>query len=90
MIPTAPINPAQQIDMRYSEGKLIEELVYNYPHNGGGTKRVENAVGVVTTTSVTGLEARVLTDEEKLASYKAEIALAITLEDIKVAAQTWL
>ncbi len=39
MQPTTPIDPAQRIDQTYGPNGLVEELVYNYPPDGDGTRR---------------------------------------------------
>ena len=89
MTPTAPINPQQQIDSVYRGGVLIEEIVHNYPPDGGGVRRIDNA-GVVTTGPVVGLPIPQPTAEERQANYKAAMAAAVTLEDAKEAARLWL
>ena len=72
MTPTTPVNPAQRIDQTYQGGTLVREIIYNYPHDGGGTLRVESPGGGVTTSSVSGLLPRRQTKGD-----------AITLADLK-------
>lgn len=90
MNPTAPINPAQRIDQTYRDGVLLQETIHNFPPDGGGTQRVENPGGTVTTTPVTGLPIPQPTAEERQANYKAAMAAALTLADAKEAAAQWL
>ena len=72
MTPTTPVNPAQRIDQTYEGGVLVRELVYNYPHNGGGTLRVESPGGGILSSPVSGLLPQRQTKSD-----------AITLADLK-------
>lgn len=90
MISTTPANPAQRIDQEFAAGVLVAETIHNYPPDGGGTRRVEDSPGNVTTTPVTGLPVPQLTADERQAAYKAAMAAAVTLADMKEAAAQWL
>lgn len=39
LTPTAPVNPAQRIDQVWSDGQLVEELVWTHPIDGTGIRR---------------------------------------------------
>lgn len=70
MHPTAPVDPAQQIDQTYGPSGLVEEIIHNYPPNGGGTRRWVDANGQEQSEQVTGLpipEPATRTADERLA-----------------------
>jgi hypothetical protein len=90
MTPTTPVHPNQRIDQTITGGVVVEETIYNYPPDGGGTRRVENSPGNVTTTAVTGLAIPQPSAEERQANYKTAMAAAVTLQDAKEAAALWL
>ena len=90
MTPTVPTHPSQRIDQFLAGGSLVKEIVHNYPPDGGGTMRTENANGTVASTPVTGLPIPQPTTEERQAGYKAAMAAAVTLADAKEAAAQWL
>lgn len=89
MTPTIPINPNQQIDTICRGGVVIEELIHNWPPDGGGIRRIDNN-GIISTVIVTGLSIPQLTLEERQANYKAAMLAAVTLADAKEAAAQWL
>jgi hypothetical protein len=45
MNPTQPTNPAQRINQTYGPDGLVEEIVHNYPPDGGGTRRWVDGTG---------------------------------------------
>ena len=89
MTPTATIDPFQRIDQKYVGDVLVDEIIHNYPPDGGGTHRWEDGGGVHTE-AVTGLAIPVEptpTADGSLVVYKTAILSARTLGDIQAAAE---
>lgn len=55
MQPTLPIDPAQQIDQTYGPAGLTQEIIHNYPPDGGGVRRWVDEQGQEQTEQVSGL-----------------------------------
>jgi hypothetical protein len=77
MTPTQPTNPAQQIDQTYGPDGLVEEIVHNYPPDGGGTRRWVDAGGEHSE-AVTGLS--IPAAEQRTVEAKVEEAHVILSE----------
>lgn len=82
MQPTTPTNPAQRIDQtRTAAGALVEEIVHNYPPDGGGVRRWVDGTGEHSE-AVSGLpipQAEERTAEMKLADAQTVLAEAATV-----------
>lgn len=55
MIPSTPVDRSQQIDQTYGPDGLIEEIVHNWPPDGGGVRRWVDDQGQEQSEQVTGL-----------------------------------
>lgn len=55
MNPTAPVDPAQQIDQEFRSGVLVVEVVHNFPPDGGGVRRWIDNQGQEQSEQVSGL-----------------------------------
>lgn len=81
MTPTIPSDPGQQIDQTFQDGELVEEIVHNYPPDGGGVRRWVDEQGEHSE-PVTGLPVvaePVRTADDKLADAHAILAEAAVL-----------
>lgn len=82
MNPTVPVNSAQQIDALFSGGALIQEIIHNYPPDGGGVRRWVDAQGQEQSEQVTGLpvaEPVQRTTEDRLADAHEILSEAASL-----------
>lgn len=55
MTPTQPSHQSQRIDQTYGPGGLVQEIVHNYPPDGGGTRRWVDDQGQEQSEQVSGL-----------------------------------
>lgn len=55
MVPSTPNDPAQRIDQTYGPDGLVQEIIHNYPPDGGGVRRWIDDQGQEQSEQVTGL-----------------------------------
>lgn len=55
LVPTVPADSAQQVDQTYGPDGLTQEIIHNYPPDGGGTRRWIDDRGQEQTEPVSGL-----------------------------------
>lgn len=77
MQPTPPVHPDQQIDQTYGPDGLVQEIIHNYPPDGGGVRRWVDGQGQEQSEQVTGLPIPAgpeRTADDKLADAQAILA----------------